>query len=1109
MQATAPPQELLMSDLKLWLESLGLEKYKEVLENHDVDLSVVSDLTEQDLEKLGLSLGHRRKFIAAAKQLVTTPSPPPSQLPQAGQAPTVERRQVTIVFVDLVGSTELGSGLDPEDLVALLRRYREACVATIAKHDGFIAQYLGDGILVYFGFPQAQEDAAERAVRAGLEIVERVGKLAQPDGLPLQSRVGILTGLVVVGEAAGVGVAGEETVVGDTPNLAARLQTLAAPDSVLVGPSTHRLTADFFEYSFFGNHAIKGFPDPIPVWQAVRESPTESRFAAAHAAAAGPIVGRERELSFLHDAWQRATQGNGHVVLLEGEPGIGKSRLVEALAECLREAPHRLLRGQCSPYHRNSALFPFRRLLRHSLKIDSNLSTSENLNRISRMLERVGRSDRVSTLLLAELLEVVPEDKLSPTEMTPNQRRGATLAILEDLLVAQLSGPVLLVLEDAHWSDQTTQTLMERLLRRVERERALVVITYRPELKIGWPRHPNATLIVCKQIGHAQCVSLIRNVANQMQMDTSLIEEIVARSDGVPLFVEELTRAVLDLRAAGPSTVPLTLRDSLMARLDRLGDAKEIAQIASVLGRQFSYTALAAIANANENDLRAALSRLRESSLIFEAWRGEDSAFSFNHSLVQEAAYESLPRSRRQSLHGKVARYFEARSAAGDREPTLIAYHYGRSGEAQKSFQFWLIAADQSGERLALAECVANLGAALAEAERVTDLEARKRLKLEAQLKLGATLAIQKGPQSDEAGSALEKAEALAREVNAGQQLFQAPWGLYLNAARNRCYDKAEVFGGELMRISQELDDDDLKYEALHHNWGLAYFTGQTPKMLELAAEGIANYDRHRHHRFSYVYAGHDPGVCAYCVRAQGLGVAGLAKGVRSTLDAGLALATSLQHPLTLAFFHSVACFAMHLAQDPDGCLEFAEQLVHISTRYDLPTTRAVGLFMSAAAWAHKGDVTAALRQMEPSFEATLGYGFMGVYPGIIMVETLAGAARNQEASALTERLLDDLTTPETGVFVPELWRLRGELVLREAANNTSLAERYLKTAQRIAQAQSAPIYHLRAAIALARLLAERGQLEQARSALRAPNAPAEWPGPENAIAARLRSELK
>ena len=428
-------------ETKLWLQSLGLEKYGEVFASHDIDLTVVPDLTEHDLEKLGLSLGHRRKFMTAAAKI----RPAPTSLPvapaqvQPFAQPTPERRQLTVVFIDLVGSTALGRDLDPEDLIHLLRQYRDACIAVIGKYDGFIAQYLGDGILVYFGFPQAQEHAAERAVRAGLEIVEKVGRLKQPDGIPLQSRVGIATGLVVAGRASGVGAAGEETVVGDTPNLAARLQSSAEPDCVLVGPSTHQLTADFFEYSFLGELAIKGFREPISIWKALRESATDSRFAAARAAAAGPIVGRDRELAFLYYSWRRATQGNGHVVLLAGEAGMGKSRLLEALAERVREEPHRLLRCQCSPYHRNSVLFPFIKLLRHSLGISHDLSIQENSDRISRMLGRIGRHARTSTLLLAELVEIPSEDALSPIEMTPNQRKDETLAILEDLLVAPLT----------------------------------------------------------------------------------------------------------------------------------------------------------------------------------------------------------------------------------------------------------------------------------------------------------------------------------------------------------------------------------------------------------------------------------------------------------------------------------------------------------------------------------------------------------------------------------------------------------------------------------------------------------------------------------------------
>jgi hypothetical protein len=756
-------------------------------------------------------------------------------------------------------------------------------------------------------------------------------------------------------------------------------------------------------------------------------------------------------------------------------------------------------------------LFPFKQLLRHRIDISRDVTDQENLNRIQRALGRIGRNAYSSTLLLAELLEVPATDTLSPIEMTPNQRKNGMLSILEDLLMAPVEGTVLLLLEDAHWSDQTTQTLIERLLMRVEREQALVLITYRPELSINWSDHPHATLITCKQIGHANCAQIIRNVANRMPIDESLIREIVARSDGVPLFAEELTKAVLDLGAPAPSTVPLTLQDSLMARLDRLGTAKDIAQIASVFGRQFSHTLLEAVAGVGDSDLRTGLGRLRAAGLIFDIGSDAESRYSFNHSLVQEAAYESLPRSRRQLLHRQIALRLEAESKAkGELEPTVIAHHYSRAGEAEKSFHFWLLAADRSAQRLAFAESVANLGSGLAEAERVTDLKQRTYLKLDAQLKLGTTLALYKGPQTNEAGSALEEARIIALEANAGPQLFQATWGLYLNAARNLRLDKAKVIGEELLTISRDIGDEDLQYEALHHRWGYAYFTGQTADMLKYTAEGKQRYDRDRHHKFSHVFAGHDPGVCACCVEAIALGLAGRPISMSRALEAGLVLTESLQHPLTHAFFHSCACSSRYLVQDSDGCIEFAERLLQVSTKYDLPATHAVGSFMLSAARGLQGEVALAAKQMEPLFETTIAYGFFGMYPGIIMAEALIGCNRNEEALTLVTRLLEGSSTPEVGVFVPELWRLRAELVLCQSASNLDEAKRFLETSLRMADLQDAPIYRLRAGIALTTLLAQNGQFEEAKSVIgRVGVQPLEeWTGREVAIAAQLRSEL-
>jgi len=1085
--------------LKRWLQELGLEKYEAALRAQDIDLGVAPELTEQDLEKLGLSLGHRRKFITAAARLRKTAE---KRVESQEAAAPDERRQVTVLFSDLVASTALAAELDPEDLRRLLGEYRAACTAAIVRYAGHIAQYLGDGVLAYFGYPSALEDAAERAVRAGLDIVAQVARVKRPDGKPLESRVGIATGVVATG---GAGTKGEATVVGDTPNLAARLQALAQPGSVLVAPSTHRLTGDLFEYLFAGEHELKGFPGAVHAWRVLAATPAESRFFAARAAAAAPIVGRERELAFLDDAWRRAAQSNGHMVLVSGEAGMGKSRLLEALAERVREEPHRLLRAQCSPYHGSSGLYPFTQLLRRRLDLRREASAAENLARLDRALERFGLATRQARLLLAELLELPTPDSLSTAELTPAQRKDATLGILASFLLAPLDGvTVLLLLEDAHWSDPSTQLLMERILARVDRAQALVVVSHRPEFRPAWADRPHATTLRCKPLGAEQCAALARHVASRHAIDETLVREITSRSDGVPLFVEELTKAVLELPAARSEAVPHSLQDSLMARLDRLGEAKEIAQAASAIGRHFTRALLGAVAVADAAALDAALERLREAGLVLAAGVDEDAGYSFNHALVQEAAYESLSRARRQVLHARIARTLETDGAESD--PAVVADHYARAGDPHKACDFWMLAADRAGQRLALAEAVTALNAATAQAKLVVDPAIRAKLQLAAQLKLGATLAIQKGAQSSEVEPVLLEAHRLASELKAGPQLFQASWGLYINAARNRRFDRVAVLGRELTSIADELGDPDLQYEAMHHRWGLSYFTGDAPGILRLTEEGIRRYDRARHHRFAYVYAGHDACVCAHAIRAIALGQMGEARGIEPALQAALALAEELEHPASVVFAQLIGCSALHFARDVDALEAFAARTVETAARYDVPVNREIAAFWNGAARVMRGETERGLAAMSASFEVAVGSGFVGVLPGVAMVEALMRGGHAADASALVARLLAATPTPEVGMFISELWRLRGELAEREDA---VLAEGSLRTALRIATAQRGALLQARAGLSLARCLARQHRREAAAEVLAACGADGlpDREAPEVAAAAAIRSE--
>ena len=578
-------------DIGAWLRRLGLQQYEPVFRENAVDVETLPELTEADLEKLGILLGHRKRILRAIDTLQSATVTGPARPDRPAQ-----RRQLTILFCDLVGSTTLAARLDPEDLTALLALYHRTVSEVAEKFGGFIAKYMGDGVLVYFGYPQAHEDDAERAIRCGLELVGRVRQLDRASS-GLDARIGIATGLVVVGELVGTGDAQEHGVVGKTPNLAARLQGEASPGGIVVSEATRRLAGDWFAYHDLGSRVLKGIDEPVPIIEVTGELPAESRFAAIRAAHLTPFVGRDHEIALLLDRWRLSVEGEGQVVVLSGEAGIGKSRIAEQLRERIGAGDCLRIRYQCSPYHTDSALHPTIVQLRAATGIIPTEPSSLSLERLERLLRPGSGAEALP--LFAALLGILSDGRYEPLDLSPELQKVRTLrALAEQLFLAAAAQPVLFLVEDAHLIDPTTHELLDAVIEPIGRARVLLVVTARPEFQHPWSPHAHVATLALTRLGQRDCTEMIARMTSDSELPQAITRAIVANADGVPLFVEELTKSVLESglrRSYGPLpplAVPATLQDSLMARLDRLSTARDIAQIGAAIspGRMRSST---------------------------------------------------------------------------------------------------------------------------------------------------------------------------------------------------------------------------------------------------------------------------------------------------------------------------------------------------------------------------------------------------------------------------------------------------------------------------------------------------------------------------------------
>ena len=1079
-------------DVAAWLQDLGLERYVPAFRDNDIDAEVLPKLTAEDLSSIGVtSVGHRRKLLDAIASLgmavpaavVTAPAPgAPAQV-------DAERRQLTVMFCDLAGSTALSTRHDPEDLRELIGDYHRAVSKTVGRFDGFVAKYMGDGVLIYFGFPQAHEDDAERAVRAGLAVIEAVGQL--PAREDLRVRLGIATGLAVVGDLIGEGAAQERGVVGETPNLAARLQGLAMPNTLVIAEATRRQVGGLFDLADLGPQALAGFVEPQRAWRVIGESEVLSRFEALRSGAM-PLVGRDEEVELLFRRWQQAKAGEGRVVLISGEPGIGKSRLTAALSEHIGSEPHTRLRYFCSPHHQDSALYPFIVQLERAAGFARDDTVEAKLGKMRALLAPGSRDDD-DIALLSELLSL--PSSAADLNLSPQRKRERLFeAVIGQLEAEARHRPVLMVFEDAHWIDPTSRELLDVTVDRVRRLPVLLAATFRPEFQAPWGGRAHVTSLALNRLGERDGEALVQTLAGNAALTRDIVAEIVERTDGVPLFVEELTKAVVESAEQGDRvaavlattslaalSVPATLHASLMARLDRLGPAaKEVAQIGAALGREFTYELIDHVAA--RPDLDIALGRLSDAGLLFCRGVPPQSSYLFKHALVQDAAYSTLLRGRRQELHARVAAALEEHFAdLVERQPELLAHHLTRAAETERAVAQWLKAGQLAAARSAYVEAVSHFNHGLSLLGSQPQTAERDRQEIVLQLAKGVSLIPARGFSRAEAAEAHARAKDLCEKTGDADHLFVAIWGLW-NFRRTSDLDAASALSDRLLTLVEKNGDVGLRLEAHHTRWTTHFCRGEPAPAQDHCKKGRGLYDFERHRLHAQIY-GHDPGVCARTIGAWSEWLLGHPDKALARINDGLALAERLTHPRSLAMARVHASMLHQFRRDPEmvlQCIGSAEALAAekgFALLLDPRVLRGWALLVPDGIAAAVASFRAALADRQNQ-----GNTYCGPYSLTLFAEVLARSGdRDGALSALADADAIAEKGGERG-WKAELRRLTGTVLLAE--NKLDEGQASLQQAIHIAQAQQAKSLELRAATSLARLWGEQGRRAEARDLL-------------------------
>ncbi|MGP1395566.1 MAG: ATP-binding protein [Inquilinaceae bacterium] len=1066
--------------IRHWLTAIGLGAMVERFEQNDIDLDILPDLTEQDLDRLGLSLGQRKRFLRAVEALG---APDPAGLGLSPERAPAERRHLTVMFCDMVGSTALSEALEAEDLLEVIRRYQVFCASIIGRCEGYIARYVGDGILAYFGYPMASEGAAENAVLAGLDITAGIGDLDLPDSRRLSVRIGIASGVVIVGDLIGAGSAMEQPAIGVAPNLAARLMSIAPPDHVVVAESTRRLTADAFDYRTLGQQTFRGLSEPVEAWRLIgaRADPR----ATVSTDGVAPFIGRVKARDLLRGQWRDIVNGSGRAMLISGEPGIGKSRLVEQFLHEIEDETATVQVYQASPHAQDSPLYP----VSQRLRLLAGIKRGDDEPTIRRKLEPIligqdtaARQERLDIFVrLVSPSSATPDDGLAQARRVRQQTMNAVIGHM--IALAEMN-PVVALIEDVQWLDPTSRELLPRVLSAITRHRVLVIVTSREAFDPDWRALSHVTSIDLDRLSRDDSKALVTGLAAARPLSPALIEEILDKTDGIPLFVEELTRNLLEVGDRDKSTddapstgrIPDSLQDSLMERLDRVGPAKAVARIGAVFGRSFTRALVRKTGDLDDDRLSQALDTLTAADLVRrEIDQQGTERFVFKHALVQETAYASLLREERQRLHAAAMRVLrEQLPAIEDDVPELLARHATEANLPREAAGLWLQAGRRSLAQSAVVEAVHHLRRGLEAVDRLTDDQDTRQLRLQLLIRLGPALIAMNGPGSAEVEAVYAQGYALCRRLPESIDHFPVYWGWW---RLSRDFGEMGRRADELLNRARQRGDEEMLLQAHHCQWASHFNRGDLQGCLDHIEQGLGLYDHGDYTAHAALYGNHDARVCGHGERALVHWLMGLPeKAMIAERDAHGWLQVldhlgSRMHLLDISLMHRL------YRRDAGEVGRLADEMIEMADNHGFSDHRAKALIFRGWAKSRLGDRKGGLAELRQGLSRQQEIGTQEDFPVYfdMFAETLALNGLIEEALEEMARAMREFQSIELAIWMPELHRRQARLLEEAYPGNPEPAMAAYHRAIAVAGEQGAEMLTRRATADLSRLGARTG----------------------------------